>query len=271
MPATIESAFQIIELPTARLAYASFGEGPPIVLLHAAGHDRHDYDAIIPELARKHRVLALDWPGWGDSPALTAPEESSAMLYARLLAEFVAALDLPPAIFIGNSVGGYAAVRLALDHPPRVRALALVNSGGFSDTGLFARNFVRLRGREWFNSATWNLFPGYYTTSRNAQSLAMLSRLRDSETESRVAALAAIWRSFNEAEHDLRQRATAVHTPTLLLWGERDPVIGIDAAEAAAAAIPGARLELLPTGHVVFVEAPQLFLDRLRPFLDSLP
>ena len=62
------------------VAYSDTGEGPVVVLLHATLHDRHDFDAILPSLCRDHRVIAVDWPGHGDSPAPSQPP--SAPLFA---------------------------------------------------------------------------------------------------------------------------------------------------------------------------------------------
>src|SRR6202044_2644818 len=78
-----------------------------------------------------HRVIALDWPGHGDSPAPAPSYAPAAAAFADALADVVAALDLPPAAFVGNSVGGFAAARLAITDPQRVSRLVLVNTGGF--------------------------------------------------------------------------------------------------------------------------------------------
>lgn len=262
---------KFVELSVGKIAYTLTGSGPPIVLLPAAGHDRHDFDEVVGRLSQTHQVIAPDWPGWGDSTGPAEPRTATAMLYADVLREFVRTLRLENVILVGNSVGGYAATRLALDEPTRVRALVLVNSGGFTPPSFVGRNFVRLRGAESFNRLTWNWFPGRYTKERGPGSRRMLERIRASETDTRVQILAALWRSFNAREHDLRDRASAIKVPTLLVWGAKDPVIPAAVGRAAARSIPGSRLKLLPTGHVAFVENPALFLETLTPFLEQLP
>ena len=59
----------MVETRVGQVAYSDAGEGPVVVLLHATLHDRRDFDAIVPNLLHDHRVIALDWPGHGDSPA----------------------------------------------------------------------------------------------------------------------------------------------------------------------------------------------------------
>src|SRR5688572_20614121 len=102
-----------IELESATLAYTEHGRGRPMLLMHANPGSRHDYDAVIADLAREHRVIAIDWPGYGDSPAPSDPRSASAMFFARVAIELADALSLRDAVVIGNSVGGYAGVRLA--------------------------------------------------------------------------------------------------------------------------------------------------------------
>src|SRR5688500_4234764 len=107
------------------------GDGPPLLLLSANPGDHRDWDAIAPDLARDHRVIAVDWPGYGDSAPPSPPSAASAMMFAEIAIDIADALDLTAVIAIGNSVGGYASVRLAAERPARVAGIVLVDSGGF--------------------------------------------------------------------------------------------------------------------------------------------
>src|ERR1700741_438811 len=133
----------VVQTRVGEVAYSDTGKGPVVVLLHATLHDRHDFDAIVPGLRDDHRVIAIDWPSHGDSPAPSRPP--TAALYADVLADVVATLDLPPAAYVGNSVGGFAAARLAITDPQRVSRLVLVNSGGFI-AGPTANRYCRMLG-----------------------------------------------------------------------------------------------------------------------------
>jgi pimeloyl-ACP methyl ester carboxylesterase len=131
-----------VDTRVGKIAYSDTGEGPVVVLLHATLHDRRDFDAIAPSLRRDHRVIALDWPGHGDSPPPVPSYRPTAASFADVLADVVATLDLPPAAFVGNSVGGFAAARLGITDPQRVSRLVLVNTGGFTAspiTNLYCR------------------------------------------------------------------------------------------------------------------------------------
>ncbi|MFF5260452.1 alpha/beta fold hydrolase [Actinomadura viridis] len=249
------------------VAVAVTGEGPPLLLLHANPGCHRDYDAVVPALAQRYTVHAVDWPGYGASAR--PPEPPSAMAYARVLPEIVDGLGQDRVAVIGNSVGGYAAARLAIGHPDRVVALVLVNSGGFSTLNPATRGFIRVMGTEPAMRLMAGRLPRLYLRRRTPEVREMIARdaaRRRDRGAHRVAA--ALWRSFATPEHDLRPRAAAITAPTLLVWGTRDPMVGLDAG-GVRRAIPGAAWRSMPTGHAPFAEAPGRFLGAVLPFLDE--
>ena len=255
----------MVDTRVGRVAFSDVGEGPVVVLLHATLHDRHDFDAIVPALKREHRVIALDWPGHGDSPAPN--QQPSAALFADVLADVVAQLDLPPAAFIGNSVGGFAAARLAITDPPRVSRLILVNTGGFVANPVVGA-FCRVLGTP---SVMKRVLPrsirSYMKATSDNDHAVEERALARARTPEGVALAAALWRSFAAPEHNLRPLADRIVAPCLIIWGSKDTVALMPFGRATAAAIPGARLEVLPTGHVVFSSDPVGFLALAAPFL----
>ncbi|PPE73618.1 alpha/beta hydrolase [Solimonas fluminis] len=255
------------------LAYAEQGSGLPLVLLHSAGHDHHDFDAILPSLAERHRVIALDWPGFGESPAPQPPASLSASLVGEVLEDAVAALGLERAVFLGNSVGGMAAARLAARQPQRVRGLVLVSSGGFTPMNAVTRAFCRVQGREWVRRHTGRWFARAYLRRRNSHTAAILQRFDATHARpATLAAHAALWRSFAEDASSVIEQARGIRCPTLLAWGRHDPVSrrGVE-GRCAREAIAGARYVEFDTGHMPFAEDPPAFLRELLPFLEGLP
>ena len=257
----------MVQTRVGKIAYSDCGEGPVVVLLHATLHDRRDFDPIVPSIARDHRVIALDWPGHGDSPTPEPDYRPTAASFADVLTDVVAALDLPSAAFIGNSVGGFAAARLAITDPHRVSRLVLVNSGGFSAgpvTNLYCRTLgtpavmkrVLPRSIRSYMKATSD---SDYAVQQRAQGRA--------RTREGVALTAALWRSFAEPDYDLRPHADRITAPCLVIWGSKDTAIPMRLGRSTAAAIPGSRLEVLPTGHVPFSSDPAGFLAVAAPFL----
>ncbi|MEU5432142.1 alpha/beta fold hydrolase [Streptomyces sp. NPDC020719] len=258
----------LTRVPTALgdVAVAVHGSGTPVILLHANPGDRRDFDAVVPALAERHMVYAVDWPGYGDS-ARPAADRISAMAYASILPRILDGLGLERACLIGNSVGGYAAARLALTDPDRVAALVLVNSGGFSFVTPFNGPLMRLIGTTPVMRLLAGRLPRRYLRVRTPSRTRMIERdAARRHDRASLATAAAIWRSFGAPAHDLRAAASAITAPTLLCWGTRDPLVGRD-GRAARRAIAHAAWHPLATGHAPFAEAPEDFLRAVLPFL----
>lgn len=260
--------YTTLKINQQEIAYLDEGNGSPLILMHANPGDHQDFEAIIPALTQQFRVLAIDWPGFGKSPAPNPPQSASAFMYADLLQAFIEKLDLSNVILIGNSVGGFAATRAAIDIPEQISGLILVSSGGFTENNLLTRTFSNLQGSEWITKHTVKAFAQWYLHKDTAVTRAMLTRCTTTQkTETAVAVNAAVWRSFLRPDHDLRQEASAIQCPTLVINGKHDPVIAANKdGKAAATSIPNAKQIVLETGHAPFAEEPARFLDVINQF-----
>jgi pimeloyl-ACP methyl ester carboxylesterase len=251
----------------------SEGQGPTLILLSANPGDSRDFDAVAPQLARRFRLIRLDWPGYGGSAPPQPPSSAGAGYFFDCFSRFMDTLDASPVHLLGNSVGGNVAVRYALLQPRRVASLVLVSPGGFTAHNALTRAVCRLQGQLWFKRL-WGVdgFARFYLHARNEWTQAMIERAAGEQ--SRPAALevnAAVWRSFVEPQHDLRQAAAALRVPTLVLSGRHDPVITANRdGRTAARAIPGARQVVLDSGHAPFAEVPEAFLAAVGEFWDGL-
>lgn len=253
------------------LTYQDHGQGPVLILLHATLHSHHDFDAIAPALAHDHRVIAVDWPGCGDSPPAADPAALSAPLFADALEDLVDHLGAPKVLLIGNSVGGFAAARLAINRPEQVAGLVLVQSGGFLPMNAAVRLFCRAMGTPALFKVIAPRFIRAYMQPQTALDQQIVERVATLErTAGGRQHGAALWRSFATPEHDLRLRATELTAPTLIIWGRRDRSSPPFAGRATQRAIPGSRFELLDTGHVSFASAPDEFLAVVQPFLSGI-
>lgn len=246
------------------------GSGPTVLLLPAAGHVRGDWDLVRPPLAAEFRTVALDWPGHGDSPAPDPGWTASAAAFADVVEDVVdrvRAGDEPVAL-MGNSVGGFAAARFAARRPADTGAVVLVDSGGFTPLTPPVRAFSAAMGRPGFLRRIYPWFARWYLHDRSPFGLrvreqAVATARRAGTTE----LLSAVWRSFATPAADVRPEAGAITAPVLAVWGERDPVIPVRVGRGAVAAIPGARMVVLDTGHVPFAGRPDAVTSVVLPFL----
>jgi pimeloyl-ACP methyl ester carboxylesterase len=190
----------------------------------------------------------LDWPGHGESPLPTTPLR--AVEFGDLLVEFADRLDLSNTVIVGNSVGGYAACRLALERPERVAGLMLVNNGGFTPHTVVTRFFCAVMGRPSVIKAVFPAFVRAYMRAKNPTDEAVVDRaVARAKTDAGARTAAALWSSFTEPGHDLRTRAAAISAPVLITWGAKDVTAPPRWGNAVQAAIPGSRFEALPTGR----------------------
>jgi pimeloyl-ACP methyl ester carboxylesterase len=257
-----------LETSAGTVAYDVRGEGPPVVLLPSGAHDHHDYDELRSLLPGRFRSISLDWPGHGESPAGRGP--ASAMRFADLTEEVVGRLAPGGAVVVGNSVGGFAAARLAIRRPELVKGLVIVDGGGFIGRPPHVRAFCALMAQPWFLRRIYPAFAARYMRARTeADRRALRTGVATTRRDPGLRTVASLWRSFASPEHDLRSAARGITAPTLLIWGRRDPVIPVRVGVGLASLIPHARLEVLDTGHVPHTSDPPAFASLLIPFADN--
>ncbi len=256
-----------VELPCGMIHYTEEGNGPPLLLLHANPGDSLDFSGVISSLARHHRVIAIDWPGYGQSELPPRPEDTSVLNFYEAFKEFLTAMSLPAAWIIGNSVGGNVAARLAAEHPEAVRGLVLVAPGGFTPHNLATRLFCRLQGSKYALSPRF--FAGLYLRKRTAHVKAMLARAAGPQSESGRRELnRSLWRDFARPANNLREIAKAIRVPVLLVFGQFDPAIPARRdGSVARNLLPNARFVTLPCGHAPFAEVPSQFLALVEEFM----
>jgi pimeloyl-ACP methyl ester carboxylesterase len=129
------------------LAFTRSGTGAPLVLLHALGLSRRSWDAVLPALASRFDVIAVDLPGFGDSAPRPEPGEVPPAALAQSVADLLDDLGISTPHLAGNSIGGWVALELASRRP--VASLTLL-----SPAGLWARNpplydRISLRASRW--------------------------------------------------------------------------------------------------------------------------
>jgi len=257
-----------LETRTGPVAYDERGTGQPIVLLPSGAHDRRDFDELRVLLPARFRSMSLDWPGHGESPS--GEGVASAMRFADIAEELVEQLAPTGAVVVGNSVGGFAATRLAVRRPELVRGLVIVDGGGFAGRPAHVRAFCALMSQRWFLRGIYPSFSTRYMRPRTAADRrAREAGVATTRRDPGLRAVTELWRSFASPEHDLRDDAGSITAPTLLIWGRRDPVIPLRIGERIAGSIAAAELVVLDTGHVPHTTDPEGFAAALVPFADA--
>lgn len=123
---------RFVRVGDVNVRYHEVGSGAPLLLLHGGGPGASgwsNYSRNVEFLAKRFRVLVPDLPGFGGSDKSLPPDKLFTYL-ANVMDGFLVALGIDSAHFVGNSLGGGTVLKLALDHPERVRKAVLMGSGG---------------------------------------------------------------------------------------------------------------------------------------------
>lgn len=240
--------------------------GPRVVLLHGLGSSSADWPEQQAVLQARHQVVAVDLPGHGGSPL--PPDRLTIEGMARDVAALLARVGEEPAHVVGLSLGACVALRLALQSPARVRTLTLVNPfarvqpAGPGDLAQLALRLLLL-GTAPMETVAANvarrLFP--WPEQRALYDSAVAS-LAATPRRAYLAAMRAL------ARFDARGQVAAIRQPTLIVAGDRDTMVPLAAKTALVAAIPGARLLVIPaSGHATPHDQPAAFNRALLEFL----
>jgi len=120
-----------IVLPGAEVNYAEIGEGEPILFVHGLAGCWQNWLENLPHFGRTHRAIALDLPGFGESPMPSWSIDMPA--YGRLIHDFCEKLGIDRvAALVGNSMGGFVSTEAVIERPSRFERLVLVSAAGIS-------------------------------------------------------------------------------------------------------------------------------------------
>ena len=251
-----------VQLPQGTIHYSDTGNGPVVVLIHGLLVNGTLWEQVRPLLAENFRVVVPELPMGSHPEAMSPDADLSPSGLARLIADFLAALDLTDVTLVGNDTGGAICQIVAADHPQRLGRLVLTNCDAY-------RNFLpaafrplqllpRIPGGMRFASRMlgWSVTRWIFglladtPIPRSTVDGWVVPAQHDAGVRRDVA---KVLRGITNRE---TMRAIAVlrrfDRPTLLAWGRKDAFFKPAYAERLAADIPGARLEWIE-GAATFV------------------
>ncbi|MEV4342369.1 alpha/beta fold hydrolase [Streptomyces sp. NPDC049590] len=262
------------------VAYTEAGKGETcVLLLHGLGGTSDDWRSVMRELARRHRVVALDLPGYGDSGPIpgTSPAAVADFVWA-----FADVLGISRAAIMGHSEGGSVAVNMALQRPDRATRLVLVSAAGLgrlinpifmvlgaTPVGALVPRLAKLPvGPEALVAALalfgsprpWRVPKPWFTKMRQAAS----------STGVLVHAVVTLRQgvSARGQENLVLDSLPQLPQPVLVAWGTHDAVLPVSQAWGAVRRLRQGRLALVPcAGHLLPIEAPDRLVAAVAPFL----
>ena len=238
-----------------RMYYEIYGEGEPLLLLHAGLSFIESFYNQIPNLAKEFRVIAVDSRGHGRTTDSDKP-----LSYSLMASDMVKLLDhlkIDSAHIVGWSDGGVIGIDLAINHPSRIRKLVVIGAhfraDGMSDT------FIQL------------------IKSTTAETLEKEDHFREMIDFYKKMApdpshLPIFWEKIKnmwltEPNYTPKEMSN-IKAQTLVLAGENEEFVRLDYARELSQVIPNAKLNIIPnTGHSVPLEKPKLVNEAVINFL----
>lgn len=259
------------------------GSGPPIVFVHGLSGSWQNWLEQLPEFARDHRCIAVDLPGFGESPM--PREKISISGYAQWLDRLLEAIDVDGCALVGNSMGGFIGLEMALEFPHRVERLVLVSAAGITIEK--QRNETLLRLAE-----VGENFAQYVTAHVVAQAGWLVGRPRGRralmwfvaarpetlhpalvQEQAKGAGKPGFLPALDAlTNYPIRDRLSDIEAPTLIVWGKKDMLVPVKDAYKFDELISDSRLIVYEDiGHVAMLETPERFNADLRAFLAEQP
>jgi pimeloyl-ACP methyl ester carboxylesterase len=263
----------ILERPEGRIAYSDTGgSGQVVVCVPGLGDGRRTWRFLTPALvARGYRVVSMDLRGLGDS-STSFSDYSAAAVGADVIA-LIEGLGSGPAVVVGNSMAGAAAVWAAAERPDLIRALALVDPfvrdipQGVFQTLLLKMALLRPWGPSVWGSYYKSLYGTHKPDDLEAYTAALVRSVR--ERGRMEATRAMVWSSKSPCERRLGE----VKAPTLVIMGSADPDFADPQAEArhVATALHGQVLMVSGAGHYPHSEQPELIAQGIAQLAGGTP
>jgi pimeloyl-ACP methyl ester carboxylesterase len=262
-----------------KLAVHESGAGKPIVLIHGLGASSYTWSKIAPELARTHRVIAIDLKGFGQSDK---PLDANYSIFdqARLIEDYIARNKLTGVTLVGHSYGGGVALAAALDAQDagsrRIARLVLIDSIAYRQPMPF---FFQVLRTPVLGEIGMSVIPPEVQAAR---ALAIAYHENSKVTPEAVSHYAsalyseggrhALLQTINSLDpqqaEDFSARYKELKLPTLLLWCELDKIVPLKYGKRLAADLPDVRIEVIEDcGHIPHEEQPEQTLTALKTFL----
>jgi len=263
----------MIEFEHFRMAYDDFGQGRPLVVVHGFPLSRAIWGAQVAQLSAHYRVIAPDLRGHGDSEATPGPY-SMELLADDILALLEALQIDQPIVLGGLSMGGYVAMAFARRYPERLAGLLLTATRAGSDTtaGKDGRRqaVAAVQQAGTIQPTVDGMLPKLFAPQTYAEDPDLVVEVR------RIIEHTSIEGVINAqlgmlARLDSTAMLSNLDVPGLVIHGDHDQIIPLEAAQELAAVLPnGSMAEIKGAGHLLNMEQPAEFNQIVLDWLAGL-
>ncbi len=222
-----------------------------IVLLHGWGHSKKHWSSLEQKLSTDHKVVSLDFPGFGDEPL--PPSDWGIPEYSEWLAKQIDKMDLKSVVLIGHSFGGRVAAYTASKNPSWLNAIVLSGAPAiYRPSSIVRRKIMMYKiAKKILPTFVKNLF------------------INKEDQDARSRGLGRI--RYKAITFDQTEDLPKISVPTLIINGEKDEQNPVEIAKEVHTLIPNSQLEIIKGGdHFIFANNEYLFYGKVINFLKSL-
>jgi pimeloyl-ACP methyl ester carboxylesterase len=250
------------------LHYEVFGRGKPVILLHGWLGSWGLWQETMAYLGRYYRTYALDFWGFGESGKKLDTYQVTD--FVSMVDQFMDKLGIMHAPLVGHSMGGTVSLEVAIRYPERAEKVTIIGS---PIHGSSLAPLLKMAGQPWIAWLLFTFFPlfrlgmrAYSPVICQAPNFSeMMDRdLSRTTLESFLISIASL------RQTDLRPSLNKVCVPVLGMFGDRDVIVDPRQWQPLLEGVPAARVErFAKSGHFIMMDEPQLFMEKLKDFLDQ--
>ena len=282
-PLTEDATRRTIQTKRWKLAYNDAGQGHPVIMLHGTGPGAtawSNFHQNLPALAARHRVIMLDFPGWGGSDVFDCTGQSRNAVNAEAVKLLMDELGIETAALVGNSMGGAATLQFMTDYPDRISHAVTMGSGLFALPGIFTprktSDGMKVIVDTYRNPSPENfrrlvdvmVFDKHFGTDELAQQRSAAALAQPEHLANWLKwPMGHPQGPYGGVEKTL-SALSRTRTPTLMIHGRDDRTVPMELTLSTSALIPNARAVILNRcGHWAQVEHAAEFNQLVLGFL----
>ncbi len=270
---------EFVQVGDIRVHATQHGSGEPVVLVHGFGASAHIWRKVIPRLAERYRVVALDLVGFGLTDRPPGTDRYTRASQVDLVRGVMDELKIERAHMVGHSYGGGIVMAFVAEHSDRVRSMVLVDSSPPDYPQKRRKLFAAVKPLNWLFVRGIALRPAFVRRvmerSFHDDTLVTDELLEAYRDRLRVKGVARAYRGLTAPSRGDRQAPPVqiedLDVPALVVWGSEDVLVAPEKGEEHARLLPQYRWATIPgTGHAPMEEDPDAFVETVMPFLAQL-
>ncbi|PTQ89036.1 alpha/beta fold hydrolase [Agitococcus lubricus] len=243
---------------------------PAVIMIHGYSADKDVWIRFARHFTDRYRVIIVDLAGHGETGFDSKLKYDTTSQSSRVL-HAMNQLGIERAHIIGNSMGGFIAARLAHDHPQRILSATLIDAAGVTSPRPSVMGKLLAKGENPFLFSDREGFYRFYPMTM-AKAPWMPSITLDWIADQYIARQSQLARIFNDFHNVnlLDNQLADIRVPTLVMWGAKDELVSVSAADVWCQGIVGCQQVIYDDlGHMPMLEAPTRSAHDVLAFIEK--